>query len=69
MDLSRKPQWLLSKKAIVATRDVVFGLARMYELMGDALPWETRVFRSALDARRWLEREESKTSGRSAAST
>lgn len=50
--------WLLRKQAILARRDVVFGLARMYELMADPLPWELRVFRTATEAQRWLALED-----------
>lgn len=69
IELARNSQWVLRKQAIVAARDVVFGLGRMYELMAEALPWEIRVFRGAVEARRWLEQEERKEPGRSVAST
>jgi hypothetical protein len=40
--------------AIVAPRDVVFGIARMYEAYGPAPGWDVNVFRTAEEAAGWL---------------
>lgn len=40
--------------AIVAGQDVVFGMARMYELLVERHLPHVNVFRSCLDAARWL---------------
>ena len=44
------------KTAIVAPKELTFGLARMYELQINtlALPFETRTFHSTEDAFQWL---------------
>jgi len=44
-----------SRWAFVATLDVVFGMARMYEIMRDQAPYEIRVFREMEVARKWFE--------------
>jgi len=44
-----------AKRAIVATRDAVYGLARMYERIRGGESDEVRVFRDIEEARRWLE--------------
>jgi hypothetical protein len=44
-----------SRWAIVAGEDVVFGMARMYELLRGGAAYEIRVFRSEEEARRWVE--------------
>lgn len=40
--------------AIVAPRDVQYGLARMYQTLCIDLPLEVAAFRDATDARQWL---------------
>ncbi|UCG50668.1 MAG: STAS/SEC14 domain-containing protein, partial [Candidatus Latescibacterota bacterium] len=42
------------KVAVVAPDDVSFGLARMYEVFSDDVPWEFVVFRAADAALAWL---------------
>ena len=42
------------KIAVVASEDISFGLARMYEAFSDAAHWEFEVFRSADTALAWL---------------
>jgi len=42
------------KIAIVATKDVAFGMARMFELFASDEKLETRVFRDSESARQWL---------------
>jgi hypothetical protein len=44
------------RMAIVATREVTFGLARQYALLGEAAgtPLDVRVYRGRLPAERWL---------------
>ena len=39
---------------IVAPRDVLFGLARMYEILRSGSPVEVRVFRERGEAESWL---------------
>ena len=43
-----------SRRAIVAEKDIYFGMARMYEMYGEADPSQIRVFRDMAEARRWL---------------
>jgi hypothetical protein len=42
------------KLAIVAPRDVLFGLARMYSILRDDSPVEVRAFRNRNEAESWL---------------
>jgi hypothetical protein len=42
------------RSAIVVSRNVDFGIARMFQLHGDELPWQTRVFTLPEAAIRWL---------------
>ena len=42
------------KSALVASADLQFGLARMYEVFTERLPAEVGVFRDIDDALRWL---------------
>jgi hypothetical protein len=42
------------KVAVVAPRDLSFGLARMYEALADAVPWDFTVFRAIDEALTWL---------------
>jgi hypothetical protein len=41
--------------AIVAPKDEMFGLSRMWEMMVGVPGWETRVFRSRAEAEAWLQ--------------
>jgi len=43
-----------SKVAVVAPKDISFGLARMYEIFTDTAPWDFVVFRAADAALAWL---------------
>jgi len=40
--------------AVVAPKDLSFGLARMYEFFADSIPWDFVVFRSVDTALAWL---------------
>ena len=40
--------------AVIAPKDVSFGLARMYETFADMIPWDFAVFRTAGKALAWL---------------
>lgn len=46
------------RAAIVAERDLAFGLSRMYELLADDQRVATRVFREVERARQWLLEDE-----------
>lgn len=48
------PAMTETRLAIVAGSDVVFGMARMYELLRSDTPEEIRVFRDIDQARAWL---------------
>jgi hypothetical protein len=50
------------KIAIVATKDVAFGMARMFELAASNQHLEARVFRDLELARQWLLEDEAETS-------
>lgn len=43
-----------SRRAIVAEKDVSFGMARMYEMQRGPEPDQIKVFRDMAEARRWL---------------
>jgi len=42
------------KVAVVAPKDLSFGLARMYEAFADSIPWDFTVFRTIEAALTWL---------------
>jgi hypothetical protein len=48
-DTSSRP-----KVAVIAPNDLSFGLARMYEVFADSIPWDFVVFRSVDTALAWL---------------
>ncbi len=43
-----------SRRAIVADKDITFGMARMYEVFREDAPEEIKLFRDMAEARRWL---------------
>jgi hypothetical protein len=43
--------------AIIAPKDDVFWLGRLYEVLRAGSPWTVRVFRNAVDAEEWLQRQ------------
>lgn len=43
-----------ARRALVVTSDVVFGMARMYQILRDESPDELQIFRKVDDAFRWL---------------
>ena len=43
-----------SRRAMVAQKDVVFGMARMYQMLREEGPEEIMVFREMPEARQWL---------------
>ncbi len=43
-----------ARRAVVITSDVVFGMARMYQILSDDSPHELQIFRKIDDALRWL---------------
>ena len=43
-----------SRRAIVAEKDLDFGMARMYEMLRETKPDQIKVFRDMAEARRWL---------------
>lgn len=46
--------WTGGRWAIVAPSDLIYGMARMYQLIRSEAPYELGVFRSTAEARRWL---------------
>lgn len=48
-DADRRP-----KVAVVAPKDISFGLARVYDAYADAVPWDFVIFRSIEAALAWL---------------
>ena len=54
-DLARARSYSVgTKRALVAPRDVQFGMARMFQTLHDGAPEDLRVFRSLEEARDWL---------------
>ena len=45
--------------AIIAKRDLEFGINRMWEIIAESsgLPWETMVFRDRVAAEKWVKRK------------
>jgi len=43
-----------ARRAVVVTNDVVFGMARMYQILSDESLDELRIFRKMDDALQWL---------------
>jgi len=43
-----------ARRAVVVTNDVVFGMARMYQILTDESSDELQIFRNMDDALRWL---------------
>jgi hypothetical protein len=52
-----------SRIAIVATNNVVFGMARMYETLMDGADVTVRTFRDMAEAEAWLDLEAAATTG------
>ncbi len=48
------PFWAGARRAVVVTNDVVFGMARMYQILSDESPDELQIFREMDDALQWL---------------
>ena len=48
------PEGVVTRLAIVAPRDDVFGMARMYEILRSDAPEQIRVFRHRPEAELWL---------------
>lgn len=48
--------WAGGRWAVVAPRDLVYGMARMYQLIRSGAPYEIEVFRTREEAHRWLAR-------------
>ena len=44
-----------ARRALVVTNDLVFGMARMYQILSDESPDEFEIFRKLDDALLWLE--------------
>lgn len=42
------------RSAIVVSRDVDYGIARMFQTYAEDLPWETRVYRDHAEAVAWI---------------
>ena len=49
--------------AITASKDVMFGLSRMWEAFVDEIGWKTRVFRSRTEAELWIKETIKEQSG------
>jgi hypothetical protein len=43
-----------ARRAVVVTNDIVFGMARMYQIFTDESPDELQIFRKVNDALQWL---------------
>ena len=43
-----------AKRAMVAPSDILYGMARMFQLMHDAAPEQVRVFREIAEAEDWI---------------
>lgn len=50
-----RPQVRFGRCAIIASREALFGMARMFEVFAERFFSETRVFRSEAEGTGWLE--------------
>jgi len=50
-----------ARRALVITSDVVFGMARMYQILSDESPDELEIFRKMDNALQWLRIADAKT--------
>ena len=67
-DIARiRPQVRFGSCAIIASRDVLFGMARMFEVFAEEYFAATRVFRGEVDGLAWLESRRREPSGEGAA--
>jgi hypothetical protein len=48
------PFWAGARRALVVTSDVVYGMARMYQILRDESPDELEIFRKMDGALQWL---------------
>lgn len=48
------PFWAGARRALVVTNDVVYGMARMYQILRDESPDELEIFRKMDGALQWL---------------
>jgi hypothetical protein len=48
------PFWAGARRAVVVTSDVVFGMARMYQILRDESPDALEIFRKMDGALQWL---------------
>ena len=55
-----RPGWLV---ALVAPQDVVYGVARMWQVFAEEVGWESKVCRSRNDAQAWVIRNVKKKFG------
>ncbi|HSG98516.1 MAG TPA: STAS/SEC14 domain-containing protein [candidate division Zixibacteria bacterium] len=54
MDREQRPRNPNIKVAFVTTKQVIYGMGRMYEMAGGMEAWETKVFETLGEAREWL---------------
>ena len=57
-DINNSPLFDKSKFAVVADKDLIFGLSRMWEILSENNPIQTMVFRDISDAHRWVDMED-----------
>lgn len=55
VDAHYDPSWTHRFTALVVDQDVLFGLARMYDLLTEHVPTELRILRDVDEARTWLD--------------
>jgi hypothetical protein len=44
-----------TKTAIIVDKEVAFGLTRMFQILGEDLPYDVEIFRNLHDARQWIQ--------------
>ena len=50
------PSWSHTITAIVADRDLIYGLSRMYEIITEHIPTKVNIFRDMEEAQNWLKK-------------
>jgi hypothetical protein len=54
IDAHYDPSWTHSITALVADKDVLYGLSRMYDSLTSTIPTELNIFREFEQAERWI---------------
>ena len=57
IDIHYDPSWSHNITALVVDKDVLYGLARMYEVITEDIPTTVRIFKDIDEAQAWIREE------------